>query len=320
MLFGGYQKGGAAWAGLAVGLGLAGLPWLWPGYHLQLLTVIFFWIGLAGAWNLGSGFTGNIDFGSAAYVGVGSYVSGLLLLKLKLPLLACVLAGGLGAAVVGLALGWPTLKLRGAYFAIATFALAEALKAVCTEWASLTAGGLGLTMPLRLTDSAYYYLYLVLAAAMVGLTWRLDRSKFGYGLKAIRQDEAAAALVGVDTHCLKVQTFVLSSFFIGLLGALEATRLSYFKPDDVFSVQLTIKMVIMSLLGGLGTVLGPVAGAFFLQVVEDLLGARFLNFYLVLVGLVIVGVILFLPRGLLGGWPSRRPRQSVRAKDGDDGP
>ena len=125
-------------AGLVFAAVLAVLPFVWPGYHLSLLTIIFYWIGLAGCWNLMCGYTGYIDFGSAAYTGVGAYVAGILMIRLHLPLAISILAAGVGAVLVALAVGWPTLRLRGAYFAIATFALAEDLKQVAEEWASLT--------------------------------------------------------------------------------------------------------------------------------------------------------------------------------------
>jgi len=293
------------WLGLGVAVLLALLPLAGPAYYLQLLTVIFFWVGLAGCWNLMCGYTGYIDFGSVAYVGIGSYVSGILMLKLGVPLLWACLLAGVGSALVALVVGWPTLRLRGAYFAIATFALAEALMQVAEEWESLTEGGMGITIPQRLEELSYYWLYLLLAALVVGLTWWIEHSRHGYALKAINEDEHAAAQVGVDTHLVKLKTYVLTAFFIGILGALEGTRLGYFKPDDVFDVHTTIKMVIMSLLGGMGTVLGPVIGAGFLQVIQDYLGAQFEQLYLVIIGAVIVLVIIFAPQGIAGLWRRR---------------
>ncbi|MFH1241249.1 MAG: branched-chain amino acid ABC transporter permease [Pseudomonadota bacterium] len=285
-------------AGLVLAAMLAVLPFLGSGYHLSLLTVIFYWIGLAGCWNLMCGYTGYIDFGSAAYTGVGAYVAGILMVRLHLPLAVSILAAGVGAVLVALAVGWPTLRLRGAYFAIATFALAEALKQVAEEWASLTEGGIGLTFTARLEELSYYWVYLALSGLIVILTWWIEHHKHGYGLKAIHEDEEAAAQVGVGTHILKLKTYGLAAFFIGILGSLEANRLGYFTPGDVFDVHITIKMVIMSLLGGMGTVIGPVFGASFLQIIEDILGAEFINYYLVIVGVIIVAVIMFMPNGV----------------------
>jgi branched-chain amino acid transport system permease protein len=127
----------------------------------------------------------------------------------------------------------------------------------------------------------------------------------GYALKAIHQDEHAASRVGIDTHKIKMAAYSLSACFIGIFGALDATRLSYIKPDDAFNVHTTIKMVIMSLLGGMGTVFGPAIGATFLKLIEDYLGAEFLNYYLIIVGVVIVVVIVSLPQGIAGGLASR---------------
>lgn len=291
----------------AVGL-LACLPFFKSGYAINFLLIVFYWIGLTGCWNFMSGYTGYIDFGSVTYVGVGSYVAGVLTLKAGLPLFPAVLLAGLATFLLALMVGWPTLKLRGAYFAIATFALAEALKQVCEEWNSLTGGGSGLTYSLRLDDLTYYWIYLGLAAGVVGMTFFTDRSKMGYAMKAIHQDEQAAARVGINTHWIKIRAYGQSAFFMGLLGSLEASRLGYITPVDVFNVHITIKMVIMSLLGGMGTILGPVIGAGFLQVIEDVLGTSFLNWYLVFIGVIIILVIMFMPKGISGAISQRVTR------------
>jgi branched-chain amino acid transport system permease protein len=286
--------------GLAVGAGLAGLPFFQGGYLINFLTVLFYWIGLTGCWNYMSGYTGYIDFGSVTYVGVGAYTAGILVLKAGLPLYLAVIFSGLAALLLAVLVGWPTLKLRGAYFAIATFALAEALKQVTEEWNSMTGGGSGLTYTSRFGDQSYYWIYLGIAVLIVAMTFFTDRSRMGYALKAIHQDEHAAARVGVNTHWVKVRAYAQSAFFIGLLGSLEASRIGYITPVDVFNVNITIKMVIMSLLGGMGTVWGPIVGAGFLQTIEDFLGATFLNWYLVIIGIIIILVIMFMPRGISG--------------------
>lgn len=280
---------------------LAALPFLTTGYTINVLLIIFYWIGLSACWNFMSGYTGYIDFGSATYVGVGSYVAGILSLKSGFPVFPAVLTAGLSTLVLALIVGWPTLKLRGAYFAIATFALAETVKQVAEEWNALTGGGSGLTTPVRLDDLTYYWVYLGLAGTVVGMTYLTDGSKAGYAVKAIYQDEQAAAGVGINTHWIKVRTYGQSAFFMGILGALEAGRIGYITPVDAFNVHITIKMIIMSLLGGMGTVLGPVIGAGFLQIVEEILGTTFLNWYLVFMGILIVLVIMFMPRGV-SGW------------------
>jgi branched-chain amino acid transport system permease protein len=291
--------------GLILFLFLMVLPLITSGYAINFLLLLFYWIALAGCWNYMSGYTGYIDFGAVTYVGVGSYVAGVLILKAGVPIFPAALLAGLTALLLSLLVGWPTLKLKGAYFAIATFALAEALKQVCEEWNGLTGGGGGLTFPVRLEDLTYYRLYLGTAAAVIALTYWTDRSKGGYALRAIQQNEPAAAGIGINTHWIKLRTYGQSAFFMGMLGALEASRISYITPVDVFNVHITIKMIIMCLLGGMGTILGPILGAGFLQGFEEILGSRFLNWYLVFMGVLIILFIMFLPRGL-GGWSRSR--------------
>ncbi len=291
--------------GLIVAALLAALPFFQGGYLINFLTVLFYWIGLTGCWNYMSGYSGYIDFGSVTYVGVGAYVAGVLVLKTGMPLYLSLVLAGLAALLLAIVVGWPTLKLRGAYFAIATFALAEAIKQVAEEWNALTGGGSGLTYTTRFDDLTYYWGYLLIAGLIIAMTYWTDRSKMGYALKAIHQDEHAAGRVGVNTRLVKVRAYAQSAFFIGLLGALEASRIGYITPVDVFNVQITIKMVIMSLLGGMGTVWGPIVGAVFLQTIEDFLGANFLNWYLVIIGVIIILVIMFMPRGISGTLASR---------------
>jgi len=286
--------------GLVVAVALAVLPFIWSGYYLPMLTVLFYWIGLTGCWNLMCGYTGYIDFGSAAYVGIGSYVAGIMMVRLHAPLPLSILCAGVGAFVAAVIIGWPTLRLRGAYFAIATFALAETLKQVAEEWYPVTGGSIGVTFRVRLSDLSYYWINLALAAFIVGLTWWIQNHKHGYGLRSIHEDEEAAVQVGVNAHIVKLKTYGTTAFFIGILGSLEANRLGYFKPDDVFNVHITINMVIMSLLGGMGTIGGPVFGATFLQLIEEVLGAEFINYYLIIVGLIIVVLIIFVPHGVVG--------------------
>jgi branched-chain amino acid transport system permease protein len=284
---------------------LMALPLFTRGYVINFLLILFYWMALAGCWNFMSGTTGYIDFGSATYVGTGSYVAGVLILREGLPILPAVIVAGAAALFLSLMVGWPTLKLRGAYFAIATFALAETLRQICEEWTTLTGGGSGLTFPLRLDDLTYYRLYLLLAGAVTAMTYLTARSRRGYALRAIYQDEQAAGRVGINAHSIKLQTYGQSAFFMGLLGGLEASRIGYITPVDVFNVHLTIKMIIMSLLGGMGTTPGPLLGAGFLQLLEEILGSRYLNGYLVFMGVLIVLVIMFLPRGF-AGWRKHR--------------
>ncbi len=214
------------------------------------------------------------------------------------------LAGGL-CVLLSLLIGWATLRLQGAYFAIATFAAAEALKQVTLEgdrwlgWDFL-GGSHGLTFPPPPGAAFFYYLMLLMMAFSIALNAGLPKTKLGFGLRAIRGAEQAAELAGVPTFRIKVSAYMLSAGLIGWIGGIEAYWLTYIIPDDVFNVSRTIQMVIMTLLGGMGTVWGPTIGAVFLTLVGEFLGERFVYDYLIFTGLIVVIVILLLPQGIMG--------------------
>jgi branched-chain amino acid transport system permease protein len=291
---------------LTLGIILGTLPLFGlEGYRLRLLSLVFMWVALAGCWNMMSGYTGYIDFGPVAYFGVGSYGTAILMIKGGLPFFLSVFLSGWICAGLSLAVGLPTLRLQGAYFAIATFAAAEAMKQVILEWDGVAGleffgGAHGLTLPPPPPEVFFYYVLLFFMGLVIGLTALLERSKFGYGLRAIREAEKAAELSGVPTLGIKVRAYVLASSLIGCIGGVEAYWLTYIIPDDVFNVMRTIQMIIMTLLGGMGTVLGPVIGASFLTLISEYLGAEFVYDYLIFVGGVIVLVILLLPQGIMG--------------------
>ena len=291
---------------------LAVLPLLGlEGYRLRLLTLVFLWISLAGCWNFMSGYTGYIDFGPVAYFGAGAYATAILMIRVDLAFLPSMLLSGMVCALLAAGVGWATLRIRGAYFAIATFAAAEALKQLCLEGDQVAGfeffgGSHGLTLPPPPASEFFYYLLLGFMLLVVGISFFLEKTKFGYGLKAIRESEPSAELSGVPTLTLKIKAYVLSSSLIGCLGGLEAYWLTYIIPDDVFNVMRTIQMVIMTLLGGMGTVWGPVIGAGFLTLVAEILGSKFVYDYLTILGVVIIIVILILPRGIMSLMKSRR--------------
>ena len=287
--------------GLLVSLPALGLE----GYRLRLVSLIFLWVALSGSWNLMSGQTGYIDFGPVAYFGVGSYSMALAMIKGGWPFLpSLTLAGGL-CALLALLIGFATLRLQGAYFAIATFAAAEALKQLFLEgdrWfgREFFGGSHGLTLPPPPGSSFFYHVLFFMMVGVMGLNVLLPRTKFGLGLRAIREAEETAELAGVPTFRIKLIAYLGSSTLIGLAGGIEAYWITYIIPDDVFNVSRTIQMVIMTLLGGMGTVWGPMIGAVFLTLVGEFLGHRFVYDYLILTGGIVVAVILMMPQGIMG--------------------
>jgi branched-chain amino acid transport system permease protein len=274
-------------------------------YFVRLLAVIFLWIGKAGCWNIISGYTGYIDFGAVGYYGIGSYVTALLMSKGHTPFLVSILVSGLVSASIALPIGLPTLRLRGAYFGIATLAFAEATKQIILEFdktvgVNFFEGPHGITLPMGPKNEFFYYIGFGVMMVVIGIAYWIKRSKFGYALRAIHEAEQAAELSGVDTLRNKVKAYMIGAFFLGVIGGVEAYWLTYITPHMVFDVLITIQMVVMSLLGGMGTVFGPVVGASFLTIVYELLHRDFPYTYTIIVGLIIVVVVLLMPKGIVG--------------------
>ena len=279
---------------------------LWVGpYPVRVATVIFMWAALAGSWNLLAGYAGAVDLGPVVYHGLGAFVTADLMLKAKLPFLAAALAAGLVSVAVAYAVGTPTLRLRGAYFAIGTLALAESAKQLALAWdrltrIPLTGGSAGISLPLSAGYLLFYYVMLALMAGVTAAALWLGRSRFGYGLRAIGENDRLAEASGVDIHQLKRRVYMMSAFIIGVTGGTAGYWLSYVNAAEVFSAGMTFQMVVMALLGGLGTPFGPVLGAAFLTLVSEFLGTRLVYYYLIVIGVIIVAVSLFAPEGLAG--------------------
>jgi len=275
-------------------------------YLVRIAALVIFWIGIAGSWNIMSGYTGYIDFGPVVYFGIGSYVTAIAMTKYGSPFLVAAVLGGAIAGLTALPIGLTTLRLRGAYFAIATLAFAETMKQVALEFdrtfgVSLFEGSHGITLPISDHGNAFFfYCILAVTAGVVMTHYRIEHSKFGLGLKAVREAEEAAEIAGVNTRAIKLRAYVTSAFFLAMFGGIEAYWNTYITPADAFSVHKTVQMVIMTLLGGMGTLLGPIVGGAFLTIVSEILGARFVEYYLIMVGVIIIGVILIMPKGIVG--------------------
>jgi branched-chain amino acid transport system permease protein len=278
---------------------------LWASnYILRLATMIAMFTALTLSWNFIGGFAGYPSFSTAAFFGLGCY-AGALSQRSGVPM---VLAWGIATVVVGAfagALGAIILRLRGHYFAIGSIGVVEVVRLIVSSWGSLTGGGDGLNLPLLTggPDEVARIFLLVMTMIMVAvfvLTVIVDRSRLGFGLRCIQQNEDAANMVGVDTTRYKVVAYILSALFCGTVGAAYASWAGYIDPNDSFSIIMTIKVPVMCLLGGPGTVLGPVVGTAAFSLLEEVFWANFLDYNRAILGAVIVVLIFFLPGGLLG--------------------
>ncbi len=306
----------AAWSALAAGVAAAPLLVENP-YAARLAQLLFLNITLASAWNLVGGFAGQISFGNASLFGIGAYATSMLWLAGIHPLLTMPAAAGL-AALFGVLWGWPCLRLRGPYFAIATIGIAEATRIVANH-IEAAGGASGLTLPLE-QDLGPYPLYAVgalLAVLAVKTSEIVKRSRLGLGLIALREDARAAAASGVDVARQQVTVFAVAAALTGLGGSYYAQFTLYIVPEKVFGFDLSISLVLMVLVGGIGTVAGPVLGAAIFLFLEQFVLASLAEVHLAAFGALLILIILVDPRGLaprLGSLAARLGRRASSAR------
>ena len=291
--------------GILCALGFAVLPLFTVRNDLMNLGVqIFLAVILAQSWNLLGGYAGQINLGHAAYFGLGALVTRLLWVGGS-PLFLSLSAGAVIAVGFACLIGVPSFRLRGAYFAIGTLGLAEILR--------ITVGNvLPEISALRASDLATYnilpryYLSLALAALSVAVVGLLVPSRVGLGIRAVREDEAAAEASGVGALRHKLLALVVSTALAGLAGgAFAYYHVSYY-PQNTFSPAWTFDAVLMSYIGGVGTIHGPVLGALFYVILREVLALRWVEFHLIIFGARFMGVVLFLPGGLVEAWQRGR--------------
>jgi branched-chain amino acid transport system permease protein len=283
--------------------GLAALPFLvdLSPYERNLFTVAFLMIAGALAWNWMGGYLGQISFGHAALFGVGGFVAArLMMAETPTPPPVAWLVGGLAAGLFSVG-AHPMLRLRGPYFSIATIGIGEASRLVFTYWEDFTGGASGLSLPIEPGMKARLYGWsLGLAAIVVVVSFVIRRSTLGLQLLAIKADVDAAADVGVNATFYQDLVMVLSGAVVGLTGGLWASFFSFIEPGDMFGFDRSIAFVLMSVIGGVGTVLGPVLGAVVFVLLRQYLLASYPQLYLGLYGLLLILIILFEPLGLTG--------------------
>ena len=280
------------------------LPFAGGPYALRLGMLLAMYVTLASSWNLVGGMAGYPSFATAAFFGVGAY-AGALAQGAGWPLPVAWAAGGAAAGGVALGVGWVVLPLRGHYFAIASLAVVIVLRQVATNWTGLTGGGMGLNLPvLPLGPEAQALLFYAGQAVVAGLTlivaFTVARGRLGFALRCIKQNETAAGMLGLNARAAKAAAFALSALCVGPAGAIYASSVSYIEPGDVFDILLTVEPIIMAMLGGVGTVAGPVLGAGLFLLLEQTVWSNFLSVHAGVLGGLVVVLALGLPRGLLG--------------------
>ena len=252
---------------------------------------------LAQSWNIIGGFTGYASFGNSVFFGLGAYGTAIAMTQFGLPFWAGLPLGAVLGVLCALLVGLPVLRLRGHYFAIATLGLSLAAAAIVSNL-EIAGANIGLILPLTRADGMFFELALALLVACVLCVWWISRSRFGMGLIAIREDEDAAASMGINTTLYKTSALMLAALFTSIAGGIYAYWITFIDPASAFDPTLNVRMVIMAMFGGPGTVLGPVAGALVLSAVYEVLANWISTAAALLFGLVIVLSVIFMPRGL----------------------
>ncbi len=278
----------------------AGLPLLTDKLWFRIATTVAMFVTLASAWNIIGGLTGYASFGNVAFFGLGAYGTGVLVSNLHWSFLIALLAAPLIAAIFALVVGIPLLRLRGHYFAVATLGVGVAVGEVINNVGPLGAST-GLFLPIMRSDRLFFYLMIGAAGVAVLSTRLILKSRFGYGLLAIRENEEAAAVIGVNTTFYKVSAFVIAAALTGLAGGIFAQWNSFINQENVFPVTYNVEMILMAVLGGAGTLLGPVAGAIVLElIIQALAGGGSASVYSQIgLGVLLAVCVIFIPRGVI---------------------
>jgi branched-chain amino acid transport system permease protein len=277
---------------------------LYSGQVRTVSTVLMF-VGLAAAWNLIGGYTGYACFGQVGFFGLGAYATAVVMVHLRMSFWLALPIAAVVAGIFAAIIGWPLLRLKGHYFAVATLGVAEGLREVVNNTPALTGGGAGITLPTVgalaptpwLGNDGFYVLYLVLAALVVAIGGLVAVSRGGYALRAIHQDEDAAAAMGVNTTRAKTLALAGSAALTGAIGAAYAFQQVTIFPDRLFDVNITVLMVVMVVLGGSGTVAGPVLGAIVIAYASEWLRQHITVGHTFALGALIIVAVVLMPQG-----------------------
>ncbi|OGP97331.1 MAG: ABC transporter permease [Deltaproteobacteria bacterium RBG_19FT_COMBO_46_9] len=277
-------------------------------YILHLLILIIMWTVLGVSWNLLGGYTGQVSFGHAAFFGVGAYTACLLHTKLGVSLWMGLLYAGIAGTLISIPIGAICFRLRGPYFALSVLAFSEVLRLITLHWKSFTEGAVGILLIQSIVSSkvGYYYLILGIAIFVLLVINYVLKKRMGFYFIAVRDDEDAAEALGIYTTRYKLLALSISAFFTGVMGSFFANYTSYIDPYIVFSIgDVSIAMVLVVVLGGIGTFWGPLVGAIVVVLLSEVFRNLFASASVLIYGALIIIVIMFLPQGIVGSLKKR---------------
>lgn len=314
----------ALWVIAAVAFALLPL-WLQSPYALHIFISLFIAVALGESWNVLGGFAGQYSVGHSAWYGLGAYGSFILLQRSGIPPWFGVWASIAGSVIIAVIVGWITFRLRGPYFVLASIAVAEIIRLAALNWKDLTNGAEGIQPadlpPLKLGSHVlvadwngklpYYYMGLAMAIFCIGVNFVVKRSKLGYFLQAIREDQDAAHSLGIPPTFYKNSALAISAACTALAGSFAAFYIGFIEPQQVFGIDVSVDMVLVALIGGVGTVTGPLVGGIVLVVLNEGLRAAFEQGHLLVRGVLMIVAILMMPDGVVGIIAQRLRRKAA---------
>lgn len=316
--FVGYGKTRAQLGLLALGLAaVAIIPAFANDYWIRVIVFVFVNIGLASSWNIIGGFTGYASFGHGVFFGVGAFAGAIGIVRYQLPVPFVLLVGAAASGALA-ALFAPIFKQRGLYFALSTLAVMLIFETIFQRWTftrGLRPHDLGWTVQSDISLNQFYYLFLGLLGAVLATVIVLMQSRAGYAMQAIRKDEILAGSIGIRTLKYKTIAFVISAAWPGALGAAFAPFLAYVSVQSVFDVSITLNMILITIFGGAGTIIGPVIGGVVLSIIDQIAWGSFLNYHRLIYGILIVTIITVYPGGIVALVREVKSRRTAKMKD-----
>jgi len=290
------------------------LPFWASEYVVMVTLLVFLYMSLGQMWNLLAGYSGLVSLGQQIFIGIGGYSLAVITEIYHFPVAVGIVAGGFVSVLFALVISQPVFKMRGVYFTIGTWIAAEALAVFFSNWTYVRSGqGFNITASYNLTTGDMYYVALAVGFGSVALVYALLRSRLGLALMAIRDNELAAETLGVELYKTKLQCFLISAFVTGVTGGALYLSIAYIQPFAAFGIDWTVAMVFMVIIGGIGTIEGPVLGAVFYVLIKQFL-YDYPGISMLILGVIAIIVIFVAPRGIVGTLQDRYGFQILTAR------
>jgi branched-chain amino acid transport system permease protein len=276
------------------------LPFWATRYVVNVWLLICIFVALASMWNLLAGYSGMVSLGQQMFIGLGGYTLAVLSLYYGVPIVPAVLVGGVMSTILAVVISVPVFRMKGVYFAIGTWVIAEALGICFSNWGYVKYGmGLFIQPAYRVSMSSIYYGAALLGIGSVALVYILLRSNLGLALMAIRDDDVASQAMGINIFRCKFICFLISAFVTGTIAGVLYLNAVFIQPFDAFGIGWTVKLLFIVIIGGIGTVEGPIVGAVIFVLLQQFL-SEYLGYNLIILGIITIAVIFFAPSGLVG--------------------